>query len=275
MLISYPSSGRGGDIRVVAHSLQVSRPLVLGRSKDSHLCLVAVSSSLELMAAEAASQIREVINRLQTPIADLPTLLALVAAPLECLNLLPPQYRSYNTSPIPADALHATRHLPPLQRAILEHVIPHWHPILSEQKMTPLIDQYFVPDAFSYSNSSAGQVVLHAYSTLLSLPFTPYSLDVLARLSKAYPIDRLHSAIFTTKSPQSEMAWEDVVKNVVSVPPKVANGLAGKNTTPPELEQGSYYANVCSRTEVLVHTLATNNRKGSFDTTFQLECKVA
>lgn len=215
------------------------------------------------MTAEAASQIRDVINRLQTHIPDLPSLLALVAAPLECLNLLPPQYRAHNTSPIPVEALDATRHLPPLQRAILEHVIPNWHPILLEQNLTSLVDQYFVPDAFSYSRSSAGQVVLHAYSTLLSLPLTPYSLDILARLSKAYPLDRLHSAIFTTISPQSEMAWEDTVRNVLSVPSKVANALAGKNDTPPELEQGTYYANVCSRTEVLVHTLAENGRKGS------------
>lgn len=209
------------------------------------------------------SQIREVINRLQAPSPDLPSLLALVAAPLDCLNLLPPHFRSYNSSPISSETLNTTRHLPPLQRAILEHVIPNWHPVLLEKGLAPLVDQYFVPDAFSYSTSSAGQVVLHAYSTLLSLPFTPYSLDVLARLSKAYPVDRLHSAIFSTISPQSDLAWEDTVKNVLSVPPKVANALAGKSDVPPELEQGKYYANVCVRSEVLVYTLTKNRRRGS------------
>lgn len=217
---------------------------------------------------EPASRMRVVINQLQAPIPDLQSLLSLLAAPLDCLNLLPPQYRSYNTSPLPVEAFRATRHLPSLQRAILEHVLPSWHPTLSEKKLMPLVDQYFVPDSFSYSTPSAGQVVLHAYSTILALPFTPYSLDILARLSKAYPMDRLYSAIFSTISPQTEMAWEDTVKNVLSVPPKVANALAGKSSMPEELEQGVYYSNVCIRSEILIHTLSQKGGKGSFCVVF-------
>ncbi|KAI0060825.1 hypothetical protein BV25DRAFT_1806725 [Artomyces pyxidatus] len=215
------------------------------------------------------SRIREVINGLQT-VSDLPTLLSLISAPLDCLGLLPPPYKHYNTVLLAKEAFNTRRHLPLLQRAVLEHVLPTWEPTLSERGLLVLVEQYFVPDAFSYAIPSAGEVAIYAYSTVLSLALTTYSIGILARLSKSYPIDRIHTSVFSGTSKgslpgQTTLAWEDAVKSVVSVPAKVANALAGKGDLPEGLEQGAYFQNLCLRTEILVASLASNRGKESTD----------
>ncbi|KAI0048561.1 hypothetical protein FA95DRAFT_1034938 [Auriscalpium vulgare] len=215
----------------------------------------------------ARSQIRDTISRLQSQI-DLDALLPLLAGPLDSLGLLPPQFGRYNTSPIPPDSFNTRRHLPPLQRALLEHIIPTWEPTLSESNLLLLVEQYFVPDAFSYAIPSAGEVALHAYSTVLSLPLTAYSIKLLSRLSQSYPIDRLYSTIFSNASRNlppghTILAWEDAVKSVVAVPAKVANAHAGRGDLPPALEQVAYFENLSLRSEVLIASLASDHTKES------------
>ncbi|KAI9446831.1 hypothetical protein H4582DRAFT_1908693 [Lactarius indigo] len=188
-------------------------------------------------------QIRDIVNRLKAPITDLPTLLALISGPLDSIGLLPPHYRQYNTAPLPV-AVNISRHVPPIQRALLEHVIPTWELVLSQEKLTSLVEQWFIPDAFSYAKPAAGEVAVHAYASILSLPLTSYSTNLLARLTKAYPLDRLHSR------------WEDVVKSILSVPARVANALEGKGGCPKELEQGPYFSHICLRSEALFWELS-------------------
>jgi telomere length regulation protein len=130
-----------------------------------------------------------------------------------------------------------------------------------------LVEQWFIPDAFSFASPAAGEVTVHAYISILSLPFTPYSVDLLARLTKAYPLDRLHTAVFSrqnkvSSSRQTILAWEDAVKSALSVPARVANALEGKREIPEELEQGPYFANLSVRCEALLWKLSQDRTEG-------------
>jgi telomere length regulation protein len=217
---------------------------------------------------DTRKQVRDVINRLQSPVPNLPTLLALISSLLDCIGLLPPHYVRYNTAPLHSAAFNIPRHLPPLQRALLEHVIPAWEPDLSREKLMPLVEQWFIPDTFSFATPAAGEVTVHAYRSILSLSFTPYSMDLLTRLTKAYPVDRLHTSVFShlnkdSSSRQTTLAWEDVVKSILSVPARVANSLEGKGEPPKGLEQGPYFADLCVRCEALLCKLSQERTEGA------------
>ena len=217
---------------------------------------------------DTGNQVRDVLHKLQSPVPNLPTLLALISSLLDCVGLLPPHYKRYNTAPLHSTAFNPQRHLPPLQRALLEHVIPTWESDLSREKLMPLVEQWFIPDAFSYTSPATGEVTVHAYNSILSLPFTPYSMNLLARLTKAYPIDRLHTSVFSRPSKgssprQTTLAWEDVVKSVLSVPARVANFVEGKGEPPKDLEQGPYFANLCVRCEALLWKLSQEHTEGA------------
>jgi telomere length regulation protein len=217
---------------------------------------------------DTRNQVRDVINQLQSPVPDLPTLLALVSSLLDSIGLLPPHYVPYNTAPLHSAAFNIPRHLPPLQRALLEHVIPAWEPDLSREKLMPLVEQWFIPDTFSFASPAAGEITVHAYRSILSLSFTPYSMDLLARLTKAYPVDRLHTSVFShpnkdSSSRQTILAWEDVVKSILSAPARVANSLEGKGEPPEDLEQGPYFAKLCVRCEALLWKLSQERTEGA------------
>jgi telomere length regulation protein len=210
------------------------------------------------------NQVRDVITRLQSPIPDLPTLLSLLCGPLSSLNLLPPQFRKYNNDPLHEGVLNSTRHIPPLQRALLEYVIPTWEATLVVEKQTLFLTQYFCPEP--YASPGAGDIALLAYSSILSLPLTEYSINLLARLSTEYPVDRLHAAIFSSRNMDSvqkqSVTWEDCLRNVAAVPGKVANAAGGTTRIPPELEQRKYFDNVSLRCELLIFTLSPAPTQG-------------
>ena len=210
-------------------------------------------------------RIRDVIIRLQSPIPDLSTLLSLICGPLGSLNLLPQPFRENNTDPLPEGSLNFTKHIPPLQRALLEHIIPTWEYTLVEENKALLLTQYFCPE-LSFVSPASVDIALLAYSSILSLPLTEYSINLLARLSTKYPIDTLHAAIFSTRNPDSmqkrSIIWEDCLRDVVAVPAKVANAVGGTTQIPPELEQGKYFDNVSLRCEFLIFTLSTASTQG-------------
>jgi telomere length regulation protein len=214
-----------------------------------------------MTADSALTQIKDAITRLQSPISDLPTLLPLLCSPLGSLGLLPPPFRKYNSEPLVEGTLDLAKHIPALQRALLEHVVPTWESTLAEEKKTVLLTQYFCPDPFSFTLPAAGDIALHAYSSILSLPLTEYSIKMLARLSIEYPVDRLHAAIFSTRNTDSVqkqlITWEDCLRNVAAVPAKVANAAGGIARIPPELEQKKYFENVSLRCEILIFAWST------------------
>ncbi|KAK7693186.1 hypothetical protein QCA50_002752 [Cerrena zonata] len=223
---------------------------------------------------EEQTKIWETINRLRNTIEELPELLSLLTAPLETFKLLPPQYSHYNTEPLPAGSVKVPKHIPPLQRALLEHIIPTWEAPLKEKRLYGLVEQYFCPDAFAFTSSVAGELAIHAYSTILSLPLVEYSTYFLVRLSKAYPIDVAWTVIFGGSSGASgrwELTWEDLVRDISAIPAKVANALGPKSAIPLELEQGTYFNHVSRRCEILVKNLSAKRTRGDiFSVTYLL-----
>ncbi|KAF7295097.1 Telomere-reg-2 domain-containing protein [Mycena indigotica] len=207
-------------------------------------------------------EVERIIEQLKAPIADLDTLLHLLTPPLACLSLLPPRFNIYHVHPLPAAAFQVPRHMAMFQREILSHVGPTWEAVLAEQQLDSLLEQYLCPDLFSFNSPAAGDVSLLAYSTLMSLPFTDYSIRVLVRLSERYPIDRLFVAVFSHDAHDKKRMrqWEDCVRNHASVPARLANALQGHDVPAP-LEHSSYFANVCKRTECAVAALTAPPRE--------------
>ncbi|KAJ7940835.1 telomere length regulation protein-domain-containing protein [Mycena leptocephala] len=198
-------------------------------------------------------QVEEVISRLQTAVSDLPTVLSLLCGPLDSIGLLPPQFRRYNVEPLPAGAVNISRHVPALQRAILQHIGPTWESALTEKDAASLLEQYFCPDTFSFAFAAAGDVTVLAYSTILSLPLTDYSIRLLVMLSERYPIDRLHAAVFSHSAQNAKrtLGWEDL-------PARVANSLQGKRI-PPQLEHGLYFSAACKRCECIIASFSAGS----------------
>jgi telomere length regulation protein len=210
--------------------------------------------------------VRNVVDGLQKPIPDLPTLLALLSGPLDSLGLLPPQFRHYNREPLPSGSVDVLSHIPSFQRAILDYIAPTWDALLLEEDAGVLLDQYFCPDS-SFASPTARNVVLLAYASILSQPLTNYGIDLLAHMTTEYPVDRLHAAFFSRKDRESPskgmLGWEDYVRNIVMVPAKVANSIAGKADISPVLEHGTYFNNLCAHCESLIYSLATESSKGA------------
>lgn len=218
------------------------------------------------LSNSSITQVQDIISRLQSPIADLVTLLSLLCSPLNSLGLLPPQFRRFDNSLALANTPIVARHIPIIQRAILVHIAPTWKSTLDEEKKSLVLTQFFCPDSFSFASPAAGEVALSAYSTILSLPLSEFSVSLLARLSVEYPLDRLYKVVFfnQTADPfeKRSIAWEDCLRNIASVPAKVANAIAEGLEIPPELEQGRYFNNLCLRCEILIFSLSTAPTEG-------------
>ncbi|KIM48937.1 hypothetical protein M413DRAFT_438113 [Hebeloma cylindrosporum] len=206
------------------------------------------------------AQIQDLLNQLRAQIQDLPTLLSLITAPLDAINLLAPQFRRYNTRPLEAFNLH--KHIPQLQRLILTHVVPVWEEALIAEGANTVLDQYFCPDSFSNAQPAAGEVAILAYSTLMASTsdgLTDYAIRILQRLVVEYPVDRLYSAVYSSSQKDKlvrGVIWEDCVKNICMVPGKVANARGTAGDVPPMLENGMYFNNLSIRCEVLIFSLS-------------------
>lgn len=212
--------------------------------------------------AAAVAQIKDAISRLQSPVSDTSTLLRLLVAPLNCIGLLPPRFRKYDTEPLSKDSFNIARHIQPIQRALLEHVIPAWEPTLVEEDCYELVEQYFCPDSISFASSAAGQLAVLAYSTILSSTLHEPAVRLLLKLCRAYPIDVLHSIVASSKGKFKEVAWEDCVRNVAALPTKVANAMGPSGSIPAELQLDTYFGNVSLRCERLMFTLSNAPTKG-------------
>ncbi|KAF8232355.1 telomeric DNA binding protein [Tricholoma matsutake] len=207
--------------------------------------------------------VRDVIDRLQRPISDLPTLLALLSGPLDRLGSLPPQFRRYNREPLLTDSVDVLNHISSLQRTLLDYIAPTWDTVLLEKDAIVLLEQYFCPDNLSFGSPTAANVVLLAYGSILSQSLTKYGIDMLDRMTTEYPVDRLHPAFFSHNDRETPskgiLGWEDYVRNIVMIPAKVANAIAGKADISSSLEHGSYFNNLCLRCESLMFMLSTEN----------------
>lgn len=199
--------------------------------------------------------LQDVVSQLQTQITALQTLLPLLCLPLARVNLLPPQFRRFNSLPSEDVTVDISKVFPPIQRILLESILPTWETVLEEEGCSALALQYFCPGAFSNA-SPAGDVALCAYSTILSLPLHRRCVDLLLRLAKEYPIDRLFHAVCTIRDPaRRSVSWGDCLRNIFAVPTKVANAFEGQGI-PIDLGLPDYYNNLSIRTELLIHALS-------------------
>lgn len=190
---------------------------------------------------DSADTLRGLIKDLSTPVSEQDKLASLLSAPLATLLLLPSGLELYNSSPITRITLEPSRWIPQIQYAILRYVIPAWEIPLAQANLSPLVDQYFCPIPSDLPQS--GELALNAYSILLTPPIGSFAIRLLARLANMYSIDRLYMHIFRAhgfaKRSESQKVtdWEGVVRDVVAVPGKIANVLAGDlQRTPRELE---------------------------------------
>lgn len=208
--------------------------------------------------------LQDVLSQLQTRITEFQTLLPLLCLPLARVNLLPPQFRKFNSLPSEDATVDIAKVFPPIQRALLESILPTWETVLEEEGCSALTLQYFCPGAFSNASSSAGDVALCAYSTILSIPLHRRCVDLLLRLTKEYPIDRLFQAVCKTRdSARRSVSWDDCLRNIFAVPTKVANAFKGQGI-PTDLGLPDYYNNLSIRTELLLHALSQHVAAGQY-----------
>ncbi|TFK55205.1 hypothetical protein OE88DRAFT_1732466 [Heliocybe sulcata] len=217
------------------------------------------------------NQVQQHISRLQHPISSSRELVSLLYAPLCALGLVREdrRYDEVNAVSLPSDALQPAKHIPSLQRVLLEHVIPRWWDALNDEGNLHLLERYFYPFSDVRARESVlREVVCSAYSTLLSVPLNAYSLRLVVELVKRCPVERVHHIILDDAEgggrQKKSVLWEDYIKSMVALPGKVANALLtgkakakavnelGAEEIPPELEYGSYFADVCAGCEDLV-----------------------
>ena len=120
--------------------------------------------------------IQDTIRRLQSPITDLSQLLLRLAAPLAAVDLLPAAFLRYNTQPFERHAFAVYKHVPMIQSALLQHVIPAWYERMQDEKAEPLIRQMFCPDSFVSGRQISGELALCAFNSILSYPLSTVSV---------------------------------------------------------------------------------------------------
>lgn len=208
-----------------------------------------------------ATDIREIINQLRTEtMPDLDTLLGYLCAPLDALGLLPRDLKRHNVvAPLPAGTVTIAKHIPSLQQALAERILPVWEDELISIGLLHLVDLYFCP-AYSKTALNVGEIAIHAYSTLLSVPINKSTLRLIDRIASTYTLEKLHAVIFFgfhMDSVRRESAWEDCVRNLVALPTKVANAIATADVSIlPSLEQGSFFERICRDFETLVANIS-------------------
>ena len=213
----------------------------------------------------AHDDLKQILDALQSPISDLETLLTLLARPLESIGLLQKRFQKYASEKLPKGSFNIPKHLPAIQRALLQNVLPSWDSVLHEENALEIPDQLFCPTPSVSQN--AGRTALEAYTTLLSTPFNTFSVRYLSQLAKAYPIQTLFDCVFDSDPPNNAaIRWEDCVRVVISVPVKVANFCGHKHPVPENLQYDTYTTDLSSHTGDIIWRLASSgsSSKGRF-----------
>lgn len=213
----------------------------------------------------AQDDVKQILDSLQSPIPDLETLLSLLARPLESVGLLQTRFQKYVSEKLPKGSFSIPKHLPVIQRALLQNILPSWDSALREENVLEIAEQYLCPTPSSSQN--AIRTALEAYTTILSTPFSSFSIRCLSHLTSSYHIKVLFDCVFDSNPPDiAAIRWEDCARSVVSLPTKVANFCEHKHSVPENLQYGIYVANLCSNTEGMIWTLSSpgSNSQGKF-----------
>src|ERR1700749_2262888 len=89
--------------------------------------------------------VKQIIDALQSPVPDLETLLTLFARLLESIGLLQTRFQKYASEKLPKASFNITKHLPMIQRALLQNILPSWDGALREENVSEIADQFFCP----------------------------------------------------------------------------------------------------------------------------------
>ena len=190
---------------------------------------------------------KQILDALQSPIPDLETLLILLARPLESIGLLQTRFQKYASEKLPKGAFNIPKHLPVIQRALLQNILPSWESALHEGKALGIPDQFLCPTPSNSQN--AVQTALEAYTTVLSTPFNTFSIRYLSQLTRSYSIQALFECVLDLSPPDiAAIRWEDCVRTVISVPTKVANFCGREHPIPDNLRYETYITDLCSYT---------------------------
>lgn len=205
----------------------------------------------------AQDDVKQILDTLQSPISDLETLLISLARPLESIGLLQTQFQRYALQKLPKGAFNIPKHLPVIQRALLQSILPSWENTLHEGDALKIADQFFCPIPSTLQN--AVRVALEAYTTILSTPFDTLSVRYLSQLTRSYPIQTLFDYVFDSNPPNTAaIRWEDCVRAAISVPTKVANFCGRGHPVPENLQYGTYITNLCSCTGDIIWKLSSS-----------------
>ncbi|ORY83468.1 telomere length regulation protein-domain-containing protein [Leucosporidium creatinivorum] len=187
---------------------------------------------------------------LAEPLTSTNQLLSLIAPPLARLDLLQDQPELLERFPGPAaegsdDASKfLKRQLGLVQKALVERVWPDWEAAVAAEEgdevAKVVFERWFMPASFE--DPKHAEVALSAYAVLSSLlssratpPLQRRSLELafalLARLASAFSLKEAYVAILgqskekngRSNDSQAAERWERVVKDLLSLPTKVAN----------------------------------------------------
>jgi telomere length regulation protein len=200
---------------------------------------------------DLTASLRETRDALKSQLPDLEALDRHLQLPLRRLGLCQEPQSSSATwfdSSEPAEAdMIIRRHLPNLQAALVERVVPTWLLSLKEDPMALAhLEAYFYPALPTAPSPAqlhnARRVALSAYlvlAPLLGSPACPpqsreFVVAALERLALTYPIDSIYWAIWGTQSGgadqgRAELQWEEAIKVLVGLPTKVANAIGSRN----------------------------------------------
>jgi telomere length regulation protein len=209
--------------------------------------------------------VKQILDSFQSPIPDLETLLNLLARPLESIGLLQTRFQKHVSEELPKGSFSIPKHLPVIQRALLQSVLPSWDSTLREENALEIADQFLCPTPSSSQN--AIRTALEAYTTILSIPFNTFSIRYLSQLTTSYHIPLLFRCVLDSNPLDvAAVRWEDCVRAVVSVPTKVANFCGTDHFIPRNLQYDPYVADLCSHTEGIVWRLSFpgSNSRGKF-----------
>lgn len=200
--------------------------------------------------------VKQILDSLQSPISDLDTLLNLLARPLESIGLLQARFRRYASEKLPKGSFNIPKHLPVIQRALIQTVLPTWDNALHEENALDIVNQFLCPTPPTSQN--AARTALEAYAAILSTPFNTFSVRYLSQLATLYPIKLLFPCVFDSDTLDfAAIRWEDCVREVISVPTKVANFCGREHSVPGNLRHDIYIASLCSHTEEVVWRLSS------------------
>lgn len=199
--------------------------------------------------------VKQILDALQTPIPDLETLLTLLSKPLGSIGLLQTRFQIHASEKLQKGAFDIPKHLPVIQRALLQTILPSWESALREGEVLGIADQFLCPVPSNLQN--AVRTALEAYTTILSTPFNTFSVRYLSQLARSYPIQTLLDCVFDSDPPDiAAIRWEDCVRVVISVPTKVANFCRHEHPVPDNLQYDAYVTSLCSNTGDIIWGLS-------------------